>query len=268
MTDVTQHRDLAPERQSRVMAIVRRDGAVRVDQLSAELAVSAATVRRDLEALELQGQVKRVHGGAVRLHGGLDEPLFDDKEAMARPEKIAIAKAALALIRDGETVYLDGGSTVLELARLLVSRESVTIVTNSLRAAAELATGGPKLILIGGELRRRSQTIVGTLTRQTLETIHLDKAFMGTMGLTLDGGLSTTDPNEAFTKELVMARAGQVVLLAHHAKFGSVAFSKSGNLNDVDLLITDDGADAAFVRSVRRGGVSVMTVSRHGKVTG
>jgi DeoR family transcriptional regulator, fructose operon transcriptional repressor len=265
MIDRLQHRDLAPERQSRVMAIVRRGGAVRVDQLSAELEVSAATVRRDLEALERQGQVKRVHGGAVRMHARLDEPLFDDKEATARPEKVAIARAALALIGNGETVYLDGGSTVLELARLLVARESVTIVTNSLRAAAELAAGGPKLIVIGGELRRRSQTIVGTLTRQTLETIHLDKAFMGTMGLTLDGGLSTTDPNEAFTKELVMARSEQVVLLAHHAKFGSVAFSKSGNLDDLDLLITDDGADAAFVKSLRRVGVSVMTVGRDGK---
>ncbi len=249
------------------MAIVRRDGAVRVESLCAELGVSAATVRRDLEVLEEHGQVRRVHGGAVRLHGRLDEPLFDDKKAIARPEKVAIATAALALIEAGDTIYLDGGSTVLELARLLVSREDVTIVTNSLRAAAELAAGGPKLIVIGGELRRRSQTIVGALTRQTLESIHVDKAFMGTMGLTLNDGLSTTDPNEAFTKELVMARARQVVLLTHHEKFGSVAFSKAGELKDVNILITDDGADPAFVRAARRAGVRVMTVSRGGDVT-
>ncbi len=258
------HRDLAPERQRRVLAAMGHDGAVRVDALSDLLAVSPATVRRDLEELERQGLVQRVHGGAILPRTRLDEPWFEEKTAIAGSEKLAIARAAAALIEDGETIYLDGGSTLLELARLLVARDSVTVVTNSLRAAHELSHGGPRLILIGGELRRRSQTLVGALTRVVLDTIHLDKAFMGTMGISVEAGMTTTDPNEAFTKELVMTRARQVILLAHSDKIGNVAFAHAGGIRDLTMLITDAGAPPAFLKQVRKCGCRVIEAGRDG----
>jgi len=251
------HKDLAPERQQRLLTVLESDGASRVEELSDRLGVSPATVRRDLEALERRGALRRVHGGAVLTPVRLHEPLFDDKTAIAGPEKRAIATAAAKRVKNGDTVYLDGGSTLLELARLLAARDAVTVVTNSLRAAHELSRGGPRLILIGGELRRRSQTLVGSLTRAVLDAIHLDKAFMGTMGLSLEAGLTTTDPNEAFTKELVMQRSREVILLADSGKIGKVTFARAGGIADLSALITDAGAAPGFLRQVRKAGCRV-----------
>jgi len=250
------HRDLAPERQKRVLEIIRQRNAVRVDELCEALSVSAATIRRDLEMLEAEGCIRRVHGGAVDGQARLEEPLFDDKAGLAGTEKLGIARLALAHIREGDTIYLDGGSTILELARLLRDRSDITVVTNSLRAAVELASAGPRLMLLGGEFRRRSQTIVGTMTRSLLETIYLDVAFMGTIGVT-EAGLTTTDPNEAFTKQLVMTRARRVVLLADSSKIGKVSFAHAGALSDIGVLVTDGGADPQFVKKIRKVGVTV-----------
>ena len=251
-------KDLAPERQKQLREIIRQKGVARVEELCKLLSASAATVRRDLQQLENDGRIRRVHGGALSLESGLEEPLFDDKASIAPIEKRRIANGALALIRAGDTIYLDGGSTLLELARLLVERVDVTVVTNSLRAAVELSGRGPRLILVGGELRRLSQTTVGPLTTALLKELHVTTAFMGTIGVTLDKGLSTTDPDEAFTKQYVLSTADSVVLLADSTKLGRASFAKAGDWDDVDVLITDKKADMKFVRIARKKGLKVL----------
>jgi len=251
-------RDLAPQRLARLRALIRESGVIRVEALCRELGVSPATVRRDLDQLERSGAIRRVHGGAVSVESRLEEPLFDDKASLAAREKRRIAEAALEFVAADETIYLDGGSTVLGLARLLRERANITVVTNSLRAAHELAGRGPRLILIGGELRRLSQTMVGPLTRLTLEGLHLDKAFMGTIGMSLKEGLTTTDPSEAYTKELVMKQARQVILLADSSKVGKVSFARAGGLERVNVLITDKNVDRDFARELNRKGIKLI----------
>ncbi len=255
-----QNPELAAERQERVRALLEERGSVRVDELARELGVSAATVRRDLHDLEQRGQGRRVHGGAMAIGGRLDEPHFDDKTGMATEAKQRIAAEALRRIQPDESIYLDGGSTVLSLARLLTEMTELTVVTNSLRVAGALSGRGPRLIVVGGELRRRSQTFVGPLTRAVIDGLHVDKAFMGTIGLSLTEGLTTTDPAEAMTKQWVVAHSGQVILLADSGKVGKVAFARAGAVEDLDLLITDRSADKAFVRQVRKRGVDVAMV--------
>ncbi len=250
--------DLAPKRRERLLGLVSESGVSRVAELCKALRASSATVRRDLEELESSGRIRRVHGGAVAVQSRLDEPMFDDKTAIAAKEKHRIAQAALRMIERGETVYLDGGSTVLELARLLRDRGDITVVTNSLRAALELGGKGPRLILVGGELRRRSQTTVGPLTGALLDEVRPDRAFMGTMGIDLEQGITTTDPNEAHTKKAAMSRSQQIVLLADSGKIGKVSFVRSGEVTDVHVVITDKGADAAFVRQLTKRGVRVV----------
>jgi DeoR/GlpR family transcriptional regulator of sugar metabolism len=251
-------RELAPKRLERLRQILRIDHVVSVEELSRQLGVSSATVRRDLAQLESLGEVRRVHGGAVGTESRLEEPLFDDKTSIAAREKQRIAQAALKFIKPNDTIFLDGGSTVLELARLVRDRSNLTVVTNSLRAAIELAAQGPRVILIGGEFRRLSQTLVGPLTRLTLDEVHVDKAFMGTIGLTLEEGLTTTDPSEAYTKELVMQHARQVFLLADHSKVGKVSFACAGQLGKVQVLITDKQIDRKFTTQLRKNGVEVV----------
>src|SRR5579884_172259 len=254
----TNHRELAPERQELLRGILREDHVVRVDDLSRRLRVSVATIRRDLDQLESLGEIRRVHGGAVGVEGRLEEPFFDAKTSIAAREKERIARAAVRLLEPNDTIYLDGGSTVLELARLIRDRSNVTVVTNSLRAAMELASRGPRLILIGGELRRLSQTLVGPLSRLTLEDLHVDKAFMGTIGLTLEEGLTTTDPSEAYTKELVMRQARQVILLADSGKAGKVSFARAGRLENVHVVVTDRALEKNFARELAKKGIKVV----------
>jgi DeoR/GlpR family transcriptional regulator of sugar metabolism len=250
--------DLAPRRRERLVALVAERGVVRLAELCRTLKASPATVRRDLEELEGSGRIRRVHGGAVAVQTGLAEPMFDDKTAIAAREKHRIARAALKMIESGETVYLDGGSTVLELARLLRDRGDVTVVTNSLRAALELGGKGPRLILIGGELRRRSQTLVGPLTAAVLEQLQPHRAFMGTMGLDIQRGLTTSDPNEAHTKKIAMSRSRQVVLLADSTKMGKVSSVRAGEARDVHVVVSDKGIERGFARKLGKLGVRVV----------
>ena len=250
--------ELPVERWERIRAAVREARAIRAGELWRRLGISPATLRRDLRALEVRGELRRVHGGAVSVESRLEEPLFEDKAGRAAPEKIRIAEAALRRIRSGMTVYLDGGSTVLALARALRSRTDIVVATNSLRAAMELSGQGPRTILVGGELRRLSQTLVGPLTRAVLEMLQFDVAFMGTMGIGEDGSITTTEPAEAFTKELVLGRAAEVVLLADRSKLGRVAFARAGRLKDVDVVITDRGVPPAWRRRFLAAGVTLV----------
>ncbi len=254
------HKDLAHRRHDNIRELIRGQGVMRIEEICRQLRVSPATVRRDLDQLEQAGAIRRVHGGAVSIESRLEEPLFDDKTSIAAREKHHIAGAALQFVEPGDTIYLDGGSTVLELARLLHDRTNLTVVTNSLRAAHELAGRGPRLILIGGELRRLSQTMVGPLTRFVLQELHVDKAFMGTIGLTLNEGLTTTDPSEAYTKELVTSQARQVILLADSGKAGKVAFARAGGLEHIHAIVTDKFIDKTFAKELARKGIKVVRV--------
>ena len=254
----SKNKDLAPKRLEQLRRVLRQNQVVRIEELCDQLRVSAATIRRDLDVLEKLGEVRRVHGGAVSVDSRLEEPLFDDKTSLAAREKYRIAQAALRYIQANDTIYLDGGSTVLELARLLKERTNLTVVTNSLRAALELASRGPRLILVGGDLRRLSQTVVGPLTRLLLNQIHIDRAFMGTIGLTLEEGLTTTDPSEAYTKELIMHQAREVFLLVDSSKMGKVSFTRAGQVEGVRVFITDKLADRKFLRGLRKRGIEVV----------
>ncbi|HZT23837.1 MAG TPA: DeoR/GlpR family DNA-binding transcription regulator [Verrucomicrobiae bacterium] len=253
-------RELATRRHDRLRELIRGSGVMRVSEVCRRLGISPATARRDLDALEAAGAIRRVHGGAVSVESRLEEPLFDDKASIAAREKHRIARAALQFVENGDTIYLDGGSTVLELARLLRERTGLTVVTNSLRAAIELAGRGPRTILVGGELRRLSQTMVGPLTRCVLDELHVDTAFMGTIGFALEEGLTTTDPAEAFTKELAMRRARRVILLADSAKAGKVSFARAGRLENLHVLITDRQLDKNFAKELTKTGIKLVKV--------
>jgi DeoR family transcriptional regulator, fructose operon transcriptional repressor len=252
-------RDLAPQRRQRIRSIVESRRAVRLEDLSLALGVSRATVRRDLDELEAEGRVRRVHGGVVAVDERPGEPHFDVKAAEAAEEKERIAARAVALLSPEDTVYLDSGSTVLAAARLLRGWDRLTVVTNSLPAIIELAGRGPRLIVVGGEFRPTSRALVGPLSQPLLENVHVDRAFIGSYAVSLEDGLTTTDPAEAFTKKLVLERATQVVLLADSRKMGARSFVHAGRLEAVDVLVTDTGIDARTVRSLERRGITVIT---------
>ena len=251
---------LAAERHQRIRDLLREQRVARVDELSEALKVSPATIRRDLEELERHAVLHRVHGGAVAIDGAAEEPLFDDKTSIAAQEKDAIAEAALQLVRPRDTIYLDGGSTVLALARRLQSFTQLTVVTNSLRVAHAFSGAGPRMILVGGECRRLSQTLVGPLSRPVLAATNFDVAFIGTVGVSFADGLTTTDPAEAFTKELAISRAKRVALLTDAAKFAKASLVRFATAADLDDLITDRSAPDSELDLFRSADTNVIAV--------
>lgn len=250
-------RHLAPQRRQRLLDIVSARRAVRLEDLSQALGVSTATVRRDLDELAAQGLLHRVHGGAVATERP-SEPHFEVKATEAADEKERIAVRAVSLLAPDETVYLDSGTTTLAVARLLRGWDGLTVVTNSLPIAAELGGQGPKLILIGGEFRSTSQAFVGPLSRHLLQNVHVTKALVGTYALSLEDGLSTTDAGEAFTKSLALDRATEVIVLADSRKFGTTSFAHAGRLDQVDVLITDEGIDDHLAHELQKRGITVI----------
>ena len=253
-------RELSEVRFQKICNLLKDKDVLRVEELVTALEVSPATVRRDLAELEKRGDVRRIHGGVLATAPKDEEPLFDDKASQAAAEKQRIAEAAQKLIRPRDVVYLDGGSTVLALARLLATHASITVVTNSLRVAQVLSNGGPKMILTGGECRLLSQTMVGPLTRAVLDQVRIDIAFVGTLGVSADCGLTTTDPAEAFTKEYAMGRAARTVLLTDSSKFGKTSFVRFGAINQLYAVITDNHLSQNERKTFKRAGVELTLV--------
>ncbi len=262
---MNKERKLLSAERERLILQALADGVRTITELSNSLHVSEATVRRDLQSLEDQGKAQRVHGGAIQVRFPKIEPVFNEKASFHASEKKGIAELALELIDDNDVIYLDGGSTIQALARRLGARKNLTVVTNSMKAAAELMETGHRLILIGGEFRALSQTLVGPMTAKILESLHIGKAFLGTIGFTVEQGISTTDPNEAFTKEMVMKRAEKVILLMDSSKIGNPSLAVSGHIEDIDIIITDNNIPDAVVRQLKKKNINVIGKSKQTK---
>jgi len=229
------------ERHRQILTILEEDGRATVEALSQQLGVSAATVRRDLSELEKQGLLRRTHGGVLALSGTAFEPSLGEKSGEQMEEKRRIATAAASLVRDGETIILDAGTTTLEIARVLTSRRDITVVTNSLPIAAELAaTEGVHVILTGGDLRKNTMALVGPATEAFLKKITADRVFLGTNGVSPERGLSTPNLLEAATKRAMLGAATEVVVVADHTKLGRVAFAHVADLSEVDRIVCSE----------------------------
>jgi DeoR/GlpR family transcriptional regulator of sugar metabolism len=211
----------AIDRHRAILELVRaRD--TNVEQLSAALGVSEATVRRDLTMLAKQRHLVRTHGGATALVG-MHEPeaSLEERKSAQRDQKDAIAKAAAVHVRDGDTVLLDGGTTCAALALHLCSRQDVHVVTNNLLAVMTLANApGVRLTIIGGDLRGSSMSTLGPLAELTLSRLSVDKAFLGADGVVAEFGLCEASDQQAYLKECIIKRAAQIFVLADSDKLG------------------------------------------------
>ncbi|MGZ4169300.1 MAG: DeoR/GlpR family DNA-binding transcription regulator [Solirubrobacteraceae bacterium] len=249
-----------PERLGAILERLSVDGAVNVVEVARSLDVSAATVRRDLRLLEDQRLLERTHGGAVP-HGVTYELPLRYKSTRQPEQKRRIAQEAASRVLEGWAIGLTGGTTTTEVARALVDRPRLTVVTNALNIAAEIAVRpNLKLVVTGGVARAESYELVGPLAEGSLEGLNLDMAFLSVDGISSRAGLTTHHEIEAGTDRALLSRAEQVVVVADSSKLGQVAFARICELAEVDELITDDGADAAAVAAIEDAGVRVTIV--------
>lgn len=243
---------LASQRQALILEEIRRAGAVRVSRLTDVLGVSDMTVRRDLDVLAGRGAVQKVHGGAT-LHGtsSATEPPFATTSGREQREKDAIAAEAAALVGAGATIGIGAGSTTWALARLLTDVPGLTVVTNSVPVAELLhrADRADATVVLTGGIRTRSDALVGPVAVGVIRSLNLDLIFLGAHGMDGHGGLTTPNLMEADTNRAFIQAARRLCVLADHTKWGGVGLSSFARLEEVDVLVTDDGIDAG-ARSV------------------
>ncbi|HEU4328174.1 MAG TPA: DeoR/GlpR family DNA-binding transcription regulator [Roseiflexaceae bacterium] len=253
---------MSPERRrDQILSYLSARDRATVGELSQVLGVSEVTVRKDLDALESQGLLLRVHGGAMASGRGRLEQHFATREQERREEKRRIAQAAAALVRSGQHIFLDGSTTALHVARLLKDREELTVVTNGLYTALELNfSPGITTIVVGGTMRHRSSSLVGGLSADLLQRLRVELGFFGARALTARDGLMEANLEEAQLKQRMVQAAAVVVGVVDASKFGSSAFSVFALPREIDRVITDDTAPAALVEELRAQEIMVDLV--------
>lgn len=248
----------AEERKTQILALLRKQERVSVQELTRHFCVSESTIRRDLQELEDEGLLKRTHGGAILLEKGRIEPSYREKETVQEVEKAAIAKLAAEFVQTGDTVLLDAGTTTTHLAEQLRSRSNITVVTNAYNIASLLSTEREiDVVLIGGAVKYNTLAAVGPYAELVLKQMNVDKLFLGANGVDTVRGITTPDVLEARTKQDMICSAREVFLLADSSKLGRSTFAHVCSLDAIDRLITDWGIDERVKQELTEQGVEV-----------
>lgn len=261
--EATETRLSTDARRAAVMELARHDGMVRVADLSARFGVSEVSIRRDLAKLEEYGLLRRVRGGALALGGAPLTRAYEGRCRQRQQEKERIGRAAAALVRPGDHVILDSGTTVLQVARHLAataaSRRPLTVITASLPAFRELAlVPETQLFLLGGMYLPDHQTLVGPQTLAALRGFHVHRLFLGTDGLSFDNGVTTANVLEAEVSRAMIAIADEVVVVTDASKVGVAGLTSILPLAGIGTLVTDAAAPDGFVAALRGMGVEVV----------
>ena len=247
----------AEERKHLIVELVNKNYKTTVANLCSEFSVSPATIRNDLSDLEEAGFLKRTHGGAISNKKANYELNSYQKEIEFMDEKKAIARAALQCINEGDTIALDTGTTTFELAKLLINFKNLTVVTNDLQIAAYLERNSDVTIIIaGGAVRRNFHCTTGKKAIDTIKDLNMDKTFLAANGISIKGA-STPSIDMAGVKSFLAELSDETILLCDSSKMDKSSFVRFADLNQIDFLITDSGADQDYVDLLRRVGLEV-----------
>jgi DeoR family fructose operon transcriptional repressor len=251
---------LAEERRFRIREILTTQRTISAAELCSTLAVTPATIRRDLAVLEHEGVLVRSHGGAVsRMSSTKFQPSYDTLARSHSGEKDAISREAEKLILDGDTVFLEGSTTVLELAGRLHNRNRLTVVTNSPTIVCQFQhSAGVTVLCTGGDLQKDTVYFSGEWTQRALSEIRLDKAVLGVSAIDPGYGISTANHAEAQIKKMIVKASKTRIALADHSKFGKQSFAYVGPVNDINVLVTDSGTDSRYISDLREAGLEVV----------
>jgi DeoR/GlpR family transcriptional regulator of sugar metabolism len=248
---------LTAERRQQILETLRRDGKVLASELSAALNVSEDTIRRDLRELAEAGLLQRVHGGALPRSPA--SASFAVRQGQAPAAKQAIARAAARLVRDGQVIILDGGTTTLQVAQRLPIGLRATVITNSPPIAIALAEHPQvEVIIIGGRLYKQSLVAIGAATVEALRMIHADVCMLGVCSLHPQDGISVPELEEAHVKRAMIAGAAEVVALASAEKLGTAAPYIVGPIGDLTQIVTERGVPDAVLASYRAHGITII----------
>jgi len=249
------------ERLQLMSEYVQNNTRATVQELCTLFGVSESTIRRDLKELEKRNLIKRTHGGAVNIDFVSFEPSYNEKTDKHSTEKELIAKKAAELIEDGDSIIIDAGTTTFYLAAELSKFKNLTVVTNSITLAQQLANiKDINIVTIGGMLRKNTMAVVGPIAEESLNSIRVDKAFIGTNAIDISAGLTTPNMLEASIKQKMISVANKVYILADNSKFERVSFAKFGKLSDIDACITGDNLPESIKRDFQSKNIKLYLV--------
>jgi len=255
---------MTQQRRARIVATVQRLGSVRVGELAGRFGVSEVTIRNDLVVLEREGQLVRDRGGAIAKESGRYVTTLlrvDERSALNHDAKRRIAAAAAGRVSPGDTVLLDAGTTVVEIAPHLAGRTPLTVVTNALNVVLALnRMPDVRLLCLGGTFHGESGSTVGPIAEQALGELTVQKLFLGAQALDLEHGLTDSTVEIAQVKRAMLRAARQVILLADASKWGRAGLIKVAPLSEVDTIITDDALPAETRAAIERLGIELVIV--------
>ncbi len=249
---------LNEERRRAILEIVNHEGRVLVQDLAPRFNTSQVTIRKDLEILHNQGLVHRTHGGALQIRAGaLLDPSLREKEKLHPKEKQKIAAAAAHLVKEGQSVVLDSGTTTTLIGRALRSLRRLTVITNAVNIAADLAGTNIEVILTGGILRENSFSLVGPLAEDTLRHLSADILFLGVDGFDIRYGLTTPNMLEAKVNRVMLEIARRTIVVCDSSKFGRRSLSLIAPTSAVHQTITDSRIPKADQQALTEAGIEV-----------
>jgi DeoR family transcriptional regulator of aga operon len=250
-------------RRAKILEELDTKGQVTVSELSRMFKISEVTIRNDLSHLEKQNMLIRARGGAIKIKYyrlGID-PSITDKQKEYLKEKQRIAKAAVRLIEDGDTIVLDSGTTTTEIAKNLEQFKNLTIITNALNIAIILSEyEGFNIFMPGGRLRKKSLSLVGVLADENFGKFYCDKLFLGVDGFDTTHGLSTPNSEEAHLNQIMIGMAKKIIVVADSRKFLRRRFAFIGPINSVHVVITDSAVREEDLSRLEKSGVEVIVV--------
>lgn len=250
---------LIGERRQYILERIRKDGRVLVGEISEELKISQITIRKDLDYLQSKGLVERSHGGALRLQpSALIDPTLQEKVKQHSEEKQRIASRALSMVEEGQCIILDSGTTTTAIAVGLKRFSELTVVTNAVNIAVELAGTNLEVILVGGALRRNSFSLVGPLAEDNLEEIHADILFLGVDGFDIEVGVTTPNFLESRVNRAMVKAARKVVAVCDSSKFQRRSLSRIAPPDAVHCIVTDRNLPNETTEALRSQGIEVI----------
>jgi len=247
---------LTEERKQLLLEALRQDGRVIAKDFAARVGTSEDTIRRDLRELAREGLLQRVHGGALPMSRAIGD--LAARRSVSPDEKVAIGRAAAAMIQAGQVVFLDGGTTTLEIVRSLSTSLLATIVTHSPTVAVALADHAAEVILVGGRLFRHSMVTVGAAARDEIGRIRADIYFMGVTGMHPEVGLTTGDAEEAAIKRAIVQASGETVVLASPEKLGAASPFVVVPLADASVILTTQSVSEEQLAPYARAGLTIV----------
>ena len=252
---------MAEERRTQILQILRSAGRVRVNELASQFNTSAVTIRNDLNELAQRGLVQRSHGGAMLPDSIMREsPLLERLKAHA-DEKRRIGAMAASMIRDGETIILDSGTTTLEIARQIKKKRGLQIITNGVNIASELLDAhDAEVFIVGGTVRGESASISGRFTEEMFDQFSADKLFLSGAGCDLDFGVSGANLEETMVNRAMVRIAHEIILVADASKFSKRSMSRIAPFSEIDTIISDTSLSEDIQAKLRSAGCNLILV--------